>query len=635
MLNASRRRTLLIPIAFELSFSMLVGAAYLSLFRVPPDGRGRMIAVIAVVMALKIAIVVVLLQVKLTPLREWHAAAHPDDPLRRRALEAALRLPARLAVVWAVAWGLALVPVTLALERLLPSSVWLGDSARIATALMSLALMAGALPFTYLLLDWMVSGEAEELLLHVPEIGALAFRGPSLRTRLAVLSLCMALGPTAWLAAVAYEDEVRHTAHRVEDRSRLVAGELAVDMEREEARGVWPDRERLGAMVEARRGQGAQPFVATRSGDIVAGHEARDSLGDTPAMSRWLHRAAPVEEEGASSDPAGGYAIAFERVDRQRVAGAIARNWRSVPPTAARRLWLFGVVPLLWAPLCAAFLALAVSRPLTRMSHRVGWMARQRASGPQIPISSADELGDLAQSVNQLMALQEERERTAHFRELFIGVVGHDLRSPLAALKTGAKYLLQAGTSEPHARLLARMAHAADRMERMIDQLLDLTRSRLGGGIAVERHPMDLGELCARAIEEIEIAHPARAVRLEAAEAGCLGTWDRDRLGQVVSNLLINAIQHGSHDRPIDVHVHGLGATVLLEVHNWNSPIPAEQLPTLFDPFARAGAPSHVRGGLGLGLYISQQIVEAHRGTIEVESTWETGTTFRVSLPRG
>jgi signal transduction histidine kinase len=169
-------------------------------------------------------------------------------------------------------------------------------------------------------------------------------------------------------------------------------------------------------------------------------------------------------------------------------------------------------------------------------------------------------------------------------------------------------------------------------MSIMIDQLLDFTRVRSGGGIQVEPHPTDLAELCSQAIGELELAQPDWKVQRELA-GDPRGTWDADRLLQVISNLVANAGQHGCRESGILVRLDGTAPDhVRIEVHN-KGVIPPAILPTLFDPFRGTQHRRDRSRGLGLGLFIVREIVRAHRGTVEVSSD-DARTTFSLRLPR-
>jgi signal transduction histidine kinase len=245
---------------------------------------------------------------------------------------------------------------------------------------------------------------------------------------------------------------------------------------------------------------------------------------------------------------------------------------------------------------------------------------------PQILKSKADVFFELDRRRRELSS-------ALMFNEMFVGILGHDLRNPLGAIVMGAHLLDSQLTDPGQVRALRRMIGAADRMTRMIEQLLDLTRLRLGGGLdcASDTQRLDVPELLRRTLDELRGDEQQRDVVLE-AEADCVTSGNADRLLQLFSNLLGNALQHGSPGGRVLVRVASTERRLLIRIHNSGS-IPAEVLPALFDPF-RARQRASRAAGLGLGLYIAQQIAQSHGGSITVESSEATGTTFTVELPR-
>jgi PAS domain S-box-containing protein len=234
--------------------------------------------------------------------------------------------------------------------------------------------------------------------------------------------------------------------------------------------------------------------------------------------------------------------------------------------------------------------------------------------------------------VSELRRAEAAARRAAEFGEKLIGIVSHDLRNPLNAIHLSVTQLLHSeGMPAREQRIAARISKASDRMKRMISELLDFTRGRLGGGIPIERVAGDLRLVVRQGVEELEAAWPERTVRLTVEPGRYEGQWDADRLVQVVSNLGSNALQYSPADSPVSFLLRDGGPELVLEVHNLGAPIPPEALPTLFDPFRRASSGGT---GLGLGLYIVEQVVTGHGGRIEVQSTAPEGTTFRVLLPR-
>jgi PAS domain S-box-containing protein len=239
-----------------------------------------------------------------------------------------------------------------------------------------------------------------------------------------------------------------------------------------------------------------------------------------------------------------------------------------------------------------------------------------------------------ARSLAAEKASLAEKSRVQQFQERFLAILGHDLRNPLAAISMGASLLRVHGAQDAASvRILDRVDASASRMSRMIEQILDLTRSRLADGLVITRTTMDLCAMLRAVVDELQTAHPARELELRCPAIS--GAWDRDRLEQLFSNLVGNAIHYGAPEHPITVRARPEGDAVVVEVHNRGIPIPDELQPKLFDPFRRGARDSRTgtTAGLGLGLYISREIVIAHRGEIEVASNASQGTTFTVRLP--
>jgi len=226
----------------------------------------------------------------------------------------------------------------------------------------------------------------------------------------------------------------------------------------------------------------------------------------------------------------------------------------------------------------------------------------------------------------------EELSRAVHISEMFVGILSHDLRNPLSAILGGAHLLGEDLRDEKSARLVSRVVSSGERMGRMIDQLLDFTRARLGEGIPLDRATVDLTQLARDAVEEGKIASPASVLRLT-ARGETVGTWDRDRVCQILSNLIGNALQHGEPAGAIEVVIDGShGDRVMLSVQNQGA-IPAHLMPVIFNPFRGTLQKRGKSKGLGLGLYVARQIALAHGGELEAESTTK-GTVFKLQLPR-
>lgn len=232
----------------------------------------------------------------------------------------------------------------------------------------------------------------------------------------------------------------------------------------------------------------------------------------------------------------------------------------------------------------------------------------------------------------ELHRQKQQLEETLHLAETLMAAVGHDLKTPLSTILMGAELMLRAPTPSNVEQTSKRVQSSARRMQRIIDDLFDLARARVGGGIPVVCAPCDMRSVVQRCVSEVETANPeAKITYSEQGEAS--GDWDGDRLYQVVANLLGNAVRHGTQGRPVAVRLDGAAAEVVLVVQN-DGTIAEDVRDHLFDPFRQSRGRRARSEGLGLGLFIVQQVVLAHGGTLQVESTVEAGTTFRVVLPR-
>lgn len=223
-------------------------------------------------------------------------------------------------------------------------------------------------------------------------------------------------------------------------------------------------------------------------------------------------------------------------------------------------------------------------------------------------------------------------------KEMFLAILGHDLRTPIGAVMMSSEFMLDTGElAEPHLELATRISRAAKRMNHMVGALLDFTRSRLGGGIPIVREKMDMAQTVREVSEEIAAAYPDRTLQI-GASSDVDGEWDCPRISQVLTNLMANAMEHGSAGTDVTVGVQGDEHEVDITIHNRGPAIPAAQMLGLFNPMKNSEgtetAGLGASGNLGLGLYIAERIVNAHRGRITVKSSEKDGTTFTVHLPR-
>jgi sigma-B regulation protein RsbU (phosphoserine phosphatase) len=227
--------------------------------------------------------------------------------------------------------------------------------------------------------------------------------------------------------------------------------------------------------------------------------------------------------------------------------------------------------------------------------------------------------------------LKDERE-TSELRELFIAVLGHDLRNPLASISAGARILLRRPRDETETRVLQMMETTVIRMAGLIDNVLDFARGRLGGGITLSRDASrPLEPVLRQVVDELSAAMPDRVIETDFRIADPVNC-DRSRIGQMVSNLLGNALTHGSPDKPVNVVASTGNGMFELWIANAGAPIPEAAMANLFEPFFRGQVRASLQG-LGLGLHIASEIAKAHEGTLSVTSTAdETRFTFLMPL---
>ena len=223
--------------------------------------------------------------------------------------------------------------------------------------------------------------------------------------------------------------------------------------------------------------------------------------------------------------------------------------------------------------------------------------------------------------------LAQERDFSVT-RERLLGILGHDLRTPIAAIALSAEAIAMTATNDDVQQQAVSILATARRAARMTRDLLDFTRVRLAGGIPVTRSRIDLRRVVEKIVAEARLAAPERMIAFQVT-GDCEGDWDPDRIAQIVANLAWNAVEHGRAKTPVQVEMRGTAASVEIAVSNRADPIPAHELATLFSPFRSRSASD----GLGLGLFIVREIARAHRGDVDVICEGDR-VTFRAVLPR-
>jgi PAS domain S-box-containing protein len=224
--------------------------------------------------------------------------------------------------------------------------------------------------------------------------------------------------------------------------------------------------------------------------------------------------------------------------------------------------------------------------------------------------------------------------RAEEFRRNLLGIVGHDLRNPLSAISGFAHVLRRSGRlDDQQLRTVVRIDECAMKAVRIAHDLLDLTRVESARGIRIEPRSTRVDELCAAVVAEVETGLPGPRVHLVGRGDPSV-RWDPERISQALTNLVANALKHGAPDTPVTVEWNGARDPVSIRVHNLGAPIPPPVRAHLFEPFRQAIETGGRASGVGLGLFISNEIVRAHGGSLEVHSTEREGTAFTVRLPR-
>lgn len=279
---------------------------------------------------------------------------------------------------------------------------------------------------------------------------------------------------------------------------------------------------------------------------------------------------------------------------------------------------------------------------MTAGSREQNWQFRGYESGavdflykpidPHMLSMKANVFFELHERKRALATQLEERTEALRINEMFMAVLSHDLRTPLQSIVMGASLLQRQNDDARVASLAQRMLQSSERMARLIDDLLDVTRIRQAGGLTLEPAWTGLDALLQRTVDEVQTGYPDRQIECECV-GDLAGSWDAERLSQVFTNLVGNALHHGSRDVPVQVKADGTAADrVAVTVTNGGT-IPPALLPHLFNPFRGGDRRAEGHKGLGLGLFIAQQIVLSHGGRIGAESR-DGLTHFRVDLPR-
>ncbi|MHB8875927.1 MAG: sensor histidine kinase [Myxococcaceae bacterium] len=651
-------RTTLAVFGVDALFSVLTSAAYLQLLGLDGARERRLVlALLVPPMALKAALLPLLLRSMLRPLDRWRLAttSSPDfDAVLRLAGEAAYRAPLRFSIVWPLVWVSVFPPVTAALLWLFPSRVPLSPHAMLATVPFALACLTGALGLGFSLIGWLLGPSTGELSLTLRERGfAIRATRLNLHTRLLVLVLCLGLGPTTFFTSLALMSEVRARLRAAEDHSRVGAGQLALLLERRLARApVSP--EELDALAAAHSSRLDSAFIADPDGRTLHGVAARELLAESPRLGSWFAEAVHREPCGALLDPHGERALAYCRVPGQ-VVGMLSQTGLAASAESLFTLGLFCLLVLTWAPLTATLLARTVAGPVVKVAEVLREIGRRGEVAAEVraPVYFKDEIGDLAEGANEmigslaasaklnrdylakLQASYQEAKEAIRVRDDFLSVASHELKTPLATLALGLQWaMLRLARGEPVDKgALERADRQIKRLTALINDLLDASRIQ-AGRLVLQAVPVPYSALVRGAVAAFRAAHADRSFELLEAEADLMVKGDVSRLEQVLTNLLDNAVKYSPAGGTVRVELKLRENRALLSVTDAGIGIGKADQERLFTRFFRAAPQTLGRyGGLGLGLYISRDIVERHGGRIWVESELGRGSTFFVSLP--
>lgn len=255
-------------------------------------------------------------------------------------------------------------------------------------------------------------------------------------------------------------------------------------------------------------------------------------------------------------------------------------------------------------------------------------------------VTDAADITRFNEAIDQAIA-----ESVAHYstllktsQDMFLAILGHDLRNPLStAIITSMMLMRYDDVSDKVVAAATRINTSSRRMSKLITDLIDYTCTQLGSKLPIALVPTNLAKICKDIVEELQIANPEHNILVQ-IDGSFDGNWDEQRISQVFSNLLGNAVQHGSSSSPIEVNLTSTKNSVIFKITNQGKPIPAPKIKHIFEPLMRhvenENADFSQKNSLGLGLYIAREIVLAHNGTLDVTSSKAKGTIFKVSLPR-
>jgi len=408
-------KTVVPLLVVDVMFNLLVPFAYFSFFRI--EDVGLTLGIIALLNLARFALWVPLLAYYLRPVERYGRASSSgqSETLLRRADEALQTVPLRFAMVYSILWGLQYLVVTAVLLYVTPDRTPLSPRAIIGAWLMAGAQIPGSFSFAFPLQALLVSDEAGKLSLAARARGIGLERAPSsLQSRIAALAVCIALGPTSWIAAVGYMAEVDASIREGRATAELTASKLAAELEPLVAAGHSTSPEIVKAKLEELTANGTTPLLGVGSTWITP-PQAEGEIEQNPRFSRWLggegRRSAAAIWVDARTDSV----VATRRIDGGHTAGVIVRSSTTHSSAFLKTIAVFAAIVLVWAPVCAIFLSRSVVVPLGKITHAARQMVEVGKLGEmgRIPIVQSDEAGVLAEHINELLDLLSKLSRAA------------------------------------------------------------------------------------------------------------------------------------------------------------------------------------------------------------------------------
>lgn len=572
----------------------------------------------------------------LRPVRRW-VRVDPEAPEHAErvaaAHAAAARTPPRASLLFALLWAAAYPGAAYLLQDLRPGTRFLGPHEAVAAGLFAAALMLGTFVASYAVHTWRLSPVMASISRAAPVERCLQLPGTEspLRARVVVLLLCASLGPSAWMASFGYLSYVRSLADMGQRQARAISNAVASELRE------GPETEQdLAALVAQHRTERVAPFIATVEGEFLAGETALPPRRQR-AIQTQVRSMDPSRRRASWSQLDMFRIVAVQRVGDRYVAGAAVRV---TPPSAiivTEAAVVFTLILVFWAGVTAAFLSGALAKELLGIRDVVAAVGRNRRvrGAERAPLYDHQELGTLAQGVNEMLGQLEKSEAIAaemeQFKQEFIRVAAHELKTPVATLKGYAQILASSSDPELPARAALAINRGAQRMERIVSELLDISQLRIGSA-EMQTKPVDLGSLVDRVRTRVA-RKLGRPIDLR-CNASVVVEADAAWLGKLLEFLLDNAAAYSPEDTMIEVTIDLEDGWAILSVEDYGVGIPPDKGALLFQPFRRAHTDTpYDRGGFGVSLYLCRLIIERHGGRIWFESEEGRGTTFFVSLP--